>query len=83
VSDNTWSETGLTYNNQPAFAATASGTSGPVAATTWTSVDVTSLVKGNGLVSFAMTSPSTTATSFASRESGASTAPQLVIQMGG
>jgi hypothetical protein len=83
VADDTWSETGINYNNQPAFASAATGSSGAVTASTWSAVDVTPLVTGNGLVSFAMTSPSTTATSFASRETGATTAPQLVIQTSG
>jgi hypothetical protein len=83
VGDNSWSETSLDWNNQPVFAAAATGKSGAVTGATWTSVDVTPLVSGDGLVSFAMTSSSTTATSFASRETGASTAPQLVIQTSG
>ena len=48
------------------------------AAGTWISYNVTSLVSGNGLVSFEYTSSSTTPISFASREDAAH-APQLVI----
>ena len=82
VSDNSWTETGLTYANAPAAATTVAGSSGPVTASSWTSIDVTSLVTGGGDVSFAVTGRSTTALSLASRESGA-TAPQLVVQATG
>ncbi|TAK59687.1 MAG: DNRLRE domain-containing protein, partial [Dehalococcoidia bacterium] len=78
VADNSWSETGITFNNAPSFDTAGAGSSGPVAASSWTSVDVTSLVSGNGPVSFALLTPSVTALALSSRESGA-TAPQLVI----
>jgi uncharacterized repeat protein (TIGR01451 family) len=79
VADNTWGETTLNYNNSPAVGPVV-GSSGAVATGAWTQVDVTPLVTGNGLLSMAMTSTSATATSFASRESGA-TAPQLVLTL--
>jgi glycosyl hydrolase family 99/fibronectin type III domain protein len=78
-----WGETTITYANAPAFGA-AVGSSGPWAASgVWTEVNVTSLVSGNGLVSFALTTSSTTALSLSSRESGSASAPQLVITTGG
>ena len=76
VSDDTWSETGTTWENAPAFGSVA-GASGPFAVSTWAEVDVTSLVTGNGLHSFAITATSSTAISYASRE--AINDPQLVI----
>ncbi len=78
VNDTLWSETGTTYSNAPAFSSTlfpmfpSSFSSG-----TWLSADVTSLVTGNGLVSFAVTSSSGTAVSLSSRE-GANP-PQLIV----
>jgi chitodextrinase len=78
VADTTWGESKVTYSNAPPASATVA-TSGGYASGTWTSVDVTPLVAGNGPVSFAVTTPSTTALSIASRESG-STSPALVIE---
>jgi glycoprotein endo-alpha-1,2-mannosidase len=77
VASTSWSETGITYANAPAIG-TRRGSSGAVAAGTWTSVDVTNAVRGSGLVSFALTTASTTAVSLASRE--AANKPQLVIE---
>ncbi|MDR3575849.1 MAG: DNRLRE domain-containing protein [Anaerolineaceae bacterium] len=79
VSNNTWTETGITYSNAPAFAASKTGSSGAIKTTgIFYSVDVTSLVKGNGLVSFGLSTTSATAINLSSRESGAN-APRLVI----
>jgi hypothetical protein len=44
-----------------------------------TTIDVTSYITGNGVSNFALTTPSNTAISLASRESGAN-APQLIIE---
>jgi hypothetical protein len=80
VADTSWSETVITYANAPPFAATAAGASGRVTAGTWTSVDVTSLVKGNGTYSLGLATSSPTALSLSSREAGAN-APQLVVSI--
>src|SRR5262249_39062069 len=56
--------------------------SGPVAAG-WISVDVKSYVAGDGDYSFALVGTSSTLLSFASKEAGAATAPQLVVQTDG
>ena len=77
--DTTWGEKAITYSNAPAPGATV-GSSGAYSSGAWTSVDVTSLVSGNGLVSFAVTNASSTAAGFDSRESGSATAPQLVVE---
>ncbi len=78
VADNNWSETGITYNSAPPASSTITASSGAIAAGTWTEVDVTSLVAGDGLLSLALASPSATATSLASRESARS--PQLIVE---
>ncbi len=74
----TWGETTITAANAP--------TAGPVVATTpaitsgtWVDVDVTTSVVGNGSYAFKLSSPGTTASTLASREAGASTAPQLIV----
>jgi hypothetical protein len=80
VADNTWGETTINYGNAPAIGA-AIGATGAVSANTWTSVDVTAYITGNGAFSFALTDPSTTALSLASRE--AANKPELVLSTGG
>jgi hypothetical protein len=81
VTDNSWNELTMTYNTAPAFGSAVFGTT-PTSFTagTWLSVDVTSLVSGNGLVSFAMTSTNNTAVALSSKE-GANK-PQLIINVG-
>jgi len=81
VSDNTWTESGITYNNAPPVGSVL-GSSGNVNSNTWTSVNVTSYITGNGTYNLGLTTSGSTALSLASRESGAN-APQLVIQTGG
>lgn len=78
VAGATWTESGITYSNAPALGSPKAGSSGAFAVGTWTNVDVTALVAGNGTVQLAITTTSSTAMNLASRESGA-TAPQLVI----
>ena len=78
VSDDSWLEGAITYATRPAASATVTGSSGAFAAGTWTTVDVTALVSGNGAVSLALTGPSSTAIAFASRETA--TAPQLIVE---
>jgi parallel beta-helix repeat protein len=77
VADNTWTETGITYANQPALGARIAS-SGPITAGSWVSFDVTSLVARDGAVSFALTSASATAIRLTSREG--SNAPQLALE---
>ncbi|MEV4537609.1 DNRLRE domain-containing protein [Asanoa sp. NPDC049518] len=81
MSNTTWSETGTTWNNQPAIDGTSVGSIGSVTADGWYEVDVTSVVKGNGTFSFGATSSSTDGAYYDSRESGAD-APQLVLTTG-
>jgi hypothetical protein len=81
VANTTWVESGaggITFNTAPAPAATKTGSSGALTAGAWTSVVVTPLVSGNGVITVALTTTSATALSLASRESGAN-APQLVV----
>ncbi len=75
-----WVETTITYANAPVPSSTITGSSGSFSNDQWVDVDVTPLVSGNGLVSFALTSTSTTAIQMRSREAGTSTTPQLVVE---
>jgi hypothetical protein len=80
VADSSWDESAITYENMPALGSTI-GTSGVVVGGTWVAIDVTGYVTGEGLYSFGILTPGSTAVSFASRESGAN-APQLILDVG-
>ncbi len=81
TSNVSWTETAVTWNNQPAIDGATLGSLGQVVRNAWYEVDVTSLVTGNGTYSIAITSSSTDGADYDSRESG-STAPQLVVTDG-
>jgi hypothetical protein len=79
VADSSWTETGITYANQPGGAIGSKlGSSGVVAAGTWKTIDVTAMVTGPGTYSLVLETTSATALALASREDAAH-APQLVI----
>ena len=73
-----WEEGKITFANAPAVGATI-GSVGSFAANSWTSVDVTSLVTGNGIYDFALTTTSTATLNFNSRDAG-SNQPQLIVE---
>ncbi|WP_127500550.1 DUF7594 domain-containing protein [Actinoplanes solisilvae] len=81
VSSTSWSETGTTWNNQPAIDGATLGTIGSVGENTWYEVDASAVVKGNGTFSFAGTSSNSDGAYYDTRESGAD-APQLVVTTG-
>jgi hypothetical protein len=81
VADTSWSETGLNYNNRPAVGTTTITPPTPWGTDVWLSYDVTSLVTGNGLVSFALDTTSSTSKSLPSREASTNQ-PQLVLESG-
>ena len=81
VSNNTWVESTITYNNAPAVGSVL-GSSGGFGAGVWTTVDITAYITGNGTYNLGLTVPGSTAISFASRESGAN-APQLIVETTG
>src|SRR5215211_4343642 len=78
--NSSWGETTITYANAPAPGATAVASSGTFANGAWLTLDVKPLVTGNGLVSFVLTTTNTNAISLDSRESGAATTPQLIVE---
>ena len=81
VADNTWSESALNWNNAPPTGSTDVGNSGAFAANTLTTVDVSALINGNGLLSMSMIGINGTAIAFSSREGA--TPPQLVVTYSG
>ncbi len=78
VTDNTWEENQVNYNNAPGFSSVIS-TSGAFSSNTWVSTDLTALITGTGIFNLAVTTSSTSNMSFRSRDATASW-PQLVIQ---
>ena len=79
VTNNSWSESSLNYRTAPPAAQQVAGSSGRLTASAWTSIDVSSLVSGNGTYSFALESSSSSSIVLASKERGSATAAQLVI----
>jgi hypothetical protein len=77
VADNTWGESAITWANAPAIGS-AVASSGVFNAGDTVSIDVTSLVKGNGAVSMGINTTALVDKTFSSRET--STPPQLVIE---
>jgi Zn-dependent metalloprotease len=80
VSDNTWSESTINYNNAPA-AGGPLRSSGAFGAAVWIEIDLTPYITGNGTYNLALLTSSSTAVSFASREAGTN-GPQLIIVTG-
>jgi beta-glucanase (GH16 family) len=80
ISSNSWSESTITYNTAPTLGSTINRT-GAYGVNRWIEIDVTSAIKGEGLVSLALSTSNDTTTAFASRETGAN-APQLVVVVG-
>jgi len=78
VSDNTWAESSVNYNNAPPVGG-AIASFRPVPTGAWISIDVTAYITGNGTYNLALTTPGSTAISFASRQAGAN-APQLMVE---
>ncbi|MDP9308751.1 MAG: DNRLRE domain-containing protein [Actinomycetota bacterium] len=80
--DTAWSEQTLTWVNAPAYSPMVTSASTSYPANVWISLDVTPLITGNGIYSFALTTPNGE-TQLASKEGGTATAPQLVVQTSG
>ncbi|GAB3063678.1 CBM96 family carbohydrate-binding protein [Micromonospora schwarzwaldensis] len=75
VADSAWDESTITDDNAPPIGATVVR-SGPVGADTWVSVNVSSLVTGNGPVTVALTTTNDTGLRVTSREG--TNKPQLL-----
>jgi hypothetical protein len=77
VSNTSWVEKNIIFSNAPALGAPA-GSSGRFKGGTWITVDITSLVTGNGVFCVVITGLDGTAINLASRESSKH-APRLII----
>ena len=82
VADNTWGELTTTYTNAPPIGSQLAS-SGSFSTVGWVTLDVTSYITGDGTYSIGVTNLSSTAISVNSRESGVTTAPQLVVTYSG
>ena len=76
VTDNGWLESSITYANAPSFGPVL-GSSGSTTTGTYTEVDVSAAVTGDGAVSFALTPLNNTNLPLATRESADK--PELVV----
>jgi predicted metal-dependent phosphoesterase TrpH len=82
VANTTWGESGsgsITFSNAPPLAVAATGSSKATTAGGYTSVDVTPLIAGDGLVSLALRTTSATGLALGSREATPAQRPQLVV----
>ena len=66
VTNNTWSESSITYNTAPPIGAVIASAS-PFTVGTWISVDVTRFITGNGAWNLALCAQNSTAINFDSR----------------
>ena len=80
VADNSWGELTITSSNAPGLGNIVNS-AGSTSANSYTEVDVTSYVTGDGLISFGLSTTDTNLILASSRESG--NMPELVITYGG
>jgi len=78
AADNNWSEAGINYDNKPAKSGDAIADLGAININTTITIDVTSVISGNGLFSFTLVPTSTDGVRFFSKEAG-SNRPILTI----
>ena len=81
VAGGSWTEATITYATAPAPGRVVAS-SGPVARDAWTSVDITGLVHGEGVLDIVLTADDRSAALYASRETG-DTTPQLLVETAG
>jgi len=79
VSNNTWTESTINYENAPPIGSSLNST-GSFGAGVWITIDITDYITGNGTYNLALTTPGNTAVNFASREADLN-APQLIIEV--
>ena len=82
VNDNTWSETGMTYNNRPTSWGTNLATLGAVNRNTWYELDVASAITPGGQLSLGLRSTNGDGAFYDAREADAALAPQLIVVTG-
>ncbi len=75
-----WTEAGITFRNRPSTSGGLLDVAGTVSSGSWVEYNVTSAVRGNGPLHFALVGTSNDAVSFASREhSRTDRRPQLIL----
>jgi hypothetical protein len=77
--DNTWTETGITWNNRPAATTGAIANLGAATVNTWVEYNVTAYITGNGTFDLVLLPDSTAGVTFTSREG--TSPPQLVLTL--
>jgi hypothetical protein len=80
VADKTWEEMAITYKNAPALGNQLASSEVAVSGD-WITFDVTSYITKEDTYSFGIITPSATAISLASRESGNTNSPQLILDL--
>ena len=80
VSDTSWQEETLTWNNAPAALTNLLASLGSVSAGNWYEIDITSLITGDGTYSLRISSTSSDGADYSSKE-GANP-PHLIIETG-
>jgi hypothetical protein len=78
MSNTSWTETGVTYNNRPTIDGATLSTLGAVNIGSWYEFNVTSAVTGDGTISLGLKTSSTDGVHYSSRED-TTHAPQLVV----
>jgi hypothetical protein len=79
TTSNSWTETGITWNNRPARTSAALEDKGALATNSWVDYDVTQIITGNGTYSFILATDAADLLGLSSREGSA--APQLVVTL--
>lgn len=74
---NSWTETGLTWNNKPARTTGALDSRGPITSNNWVEYNVTALIGANGTYTFVLAKDISDSAGFSSKE-GAQP-PQLIV----
>jgi hypothetical protein len=74
-----WSQGSVTWSTAPAAASSPTATIGKVSSGTWITVDVTSFVIGDGVVSLRISSTNNNGADYVSSEGAAANAPQLIV----
>jgi hypothetical protein len=79
ATDNSWTETGITWNNQPGATSGALADIGSIAANNWAEYNLTAHISGNGTYSFVFLPDSSDGIRFDSREGNPP--PELVLTL--
>lgn len=80
VTDSNWSEATVTWETAPAAESAVIASLGTVAKHSWVEVDLTSMIKGDGIYSILVNTTSRNGADYASKEV-ADSAPQLIITL--